>query len=82
MQVFATAYPFEKCSVGLVKQVSSLGEKVQNTHAISVYIPNKGETLWSLAKRLNVSPETLINTNQDLQFPLSGKERIVVYRQI
>ena len=82
MQVFATAYPFEKCSVGLVKQVSSLGEKAQNTHAISVYIPNKGETLWSLAKRLNVSPETLINTNQDLQFPLSGKERIVVYRQI
>lgn len=82
MQVFVTAYPFEKCSVGLVKQVNSLGEKAQNKHAISVYIPNKGETLWSLSKRLNVSPETLINTNQELQFPLSGKERIVVYRQI
>ena len=49
--------------------------------AISVYIPLEGEGLFSLAKRLNVSPESLVNTNRELNFPLSGKERIVIYRQ-
>lgn len=79
--IFFTVYPLEKCYMQIVKGVKSLGEKQQPTHAISVYIPREGEELWSLSKRLNVCPEDLINTNQDLQFPLSGKERIVVYRK-
>ncbi len=80
-EVLFTAYPTEKCKVSLVKSIKSVGEKQANAHAISVYIPYEGEELWSLAKRLNLSPETLLATNQDLQFPLSGKERIVVYRR-
>ena len=80
-EVFWTVYPYEKCNLSVIKGVKSLGEKNKQTHAISVYIPCEGEELWTLAKRLNVSPQELINTNQDLQFPLSGKERIVVYRQ-
>lgn len=55
--------------------------KAENTAAVSVYIPLAGEGLWELSKRLNVAPETLIATNGDLQFPLTGKERIAVYRQ-
>ena len=76
-----TVYPFEKCKISLIKEVKSLGAKPIENHAISVYIPYEGEELWSLAKRLNVDPQSLVATNQDLQFPLSGKERIVVYRQ-
>lgn len=86
IEIFAklsfTVYPFEKCKIALVKEVKSVGAKQTENHAISVYIPCEGEELWSLAKRLNVSPESLVATNQDLQFPLSGKERIVVYRPI
>lgn len=74
-------YPQEKQEINLVCEVKPLGEKQKNTSAISVYIPLEGEELWSLAKRLNVCPQTLIETNSDLQFPLTGKERIVVYRQ-
>ena len=64
-----------------VKEICSLGEKPTENHAISVYIPEEGEELWSLAKRLNVCPEVLCETNKDLQFPLTGKERILIYRQ-
>lgn len=64
-----------------VKQVTVLGEKKTEDCALSVYIGAKGEELWSLAKRLNVCPESLLATNKELQFPLTGKERIVVYRQ-
>ena len=48
--------------------------------AISVYIARKDEDLWSLSKRLNVHPEELEKTNPELQFPLTGDERIIIYR--
>ena len=80
--VYFTVYPFEKCNVQVVKAIKGVGEKQKPTHALSVYIPCEGEELWSLAKRLNVHPEDLINANKELQFPLSGKERIVVFRQL
>ena len=67
--------------VELVKDVLVTGEKKQNDSAISVYIPLKDEGMFELAKRLNVSPSELILTNKELQFPLTGEERIVVYRQ-
>lgn len=80
-EVYFTVYPVKKCEHCVVKEVRVLGEKQQNQSAISVYIPTPGEQLWSLAKRLNVCPEKLIETNKDLQFPLTGDERIVVYRR-
>lgn len=57
------------------------GEKVAaNPSAISVYIPSAGDDLWVTAKKLCQSPEEISSTNPDLTFPLSGKERILVYR--
>ena len=79
-ELFFTVYPSKKCSHKVIKNVSVLEEKVINDSAITVYIAQEGDELWSLAKRLNVCPEQLIETNSELQFPLTGKERIVVYR--
>ncbi len=72
----------EKVLIDCIKEIKSLGAKKENTHAISVYIPFENEELWSLAKRLNVCPESLVETNPDLTFPLTGEERIVVYRKL
>ena len=76
-----TVYPEERNEVRIIGEVKPLGEKKKNDSALSVYIPVEGEDLWSLSKRLNVCPSALIATNTDLTFPLTGKERIVVYRQ-
>ena len=65
----------------IVSAVESADEKTVTNAAVSVYIPLAGEGLWELSKRLNVCPETLVATNTELQFPLTGKERIVVFRQ-
>ncbi len=81
-EIYFTVYPTEKQVINYVKEIKPLGEKSVENSAISVYIPFEGEELWSLAKRLNVCPEELAQTNKDLQFPLTGKERIVIYRQI
>ena len=71
----------QKKSIVALIDATVVGEKLPNDHAFSVYIPLAGEDLWTLSKRLSVSPDDLINTNPDLCFPLVGDERIVVYRQ-
>ena len=76
-----TVYPAEKRSFKVVKGVKAVGEKKRQDCAISVYIPTEGEDLWSLSKRLNVCPESLLESNRELCFPLTGNERIVIYRQ-
>lgn len=51
-----------------------------NDSALSVYIPTAGDGLWETAKKLLQSPEEIQATNPELSFPLSGKERILIYR--
>lgn len=58
------------------------GEKLPvKTSAFSVYMASAGEDLWQTAKRLKKSPEEIGRCNPDLKFPLSGSERIIVYRK-
>ena len=76
-----TVYSEKAYTADVICSVETGEVKPDVQAAVSVYIPVAGEGLWELAKRLNVCPETLVSTNPDLQFPLTGKERIVVYRQ-
>ena len=76
-----TLFSQQKTEFTAINKITVKEEKQVNDNAISVYIPFNGEELWSLSKRLNCSPETLATLNPDLQFPLTGEERIVVYRQ-
>lgn len=66
------------------KTITSVEEgqkKVPNNSAISVYIPSPNETLWDVSKALGVKEEVILKTNENLEFPLTGNERIVVYRE-
>ena len=82
LETTLTVYPTKQKRFVCIKDVKGVCEKQQKTCAISVYLAYKNEDLWSLAKRLNVKPEILSQTNPDLKFPLDGTERIVIYRQI
>ena len=52
-----------------------------NAAAISVYLPCAGDGLWETAKRLRQSPQEVERCNPELTYPLTGKERIVIYRR-
>lgn len=65
----------------IITDVAAGDEKTPKTCAISVYIPNAEDTLWEVSKELGVCPETIMAFNKDLQFPLQGDERIIIYRQ-
>ncbi len=71
------------CEQSSVRYLSDAvdGEPLKtNDCALSVYIPASGDGLWETAKKLLQSPEQIQSTNPDLNFPLSGKERILIYR--
>ncbi len=68
-------------SLSYVKEVLVGESKEKSDSALTLYFAKPGESAWELAKRLSVSPETLSLCNPDLTYPLSGKERIVIYRQ-
>jgi hypothetical protein len=73
--------PYAEAAAGYVCEVSEGAKKQKKACAVSIYIPACGEDSWTLAKRLSMTEEELINSNPQLQFPLKGEERILVYRQ-
>lgn len=55
-------------------------EREVNDCAVSVFLPTAGDGLWEVAKKLCKSPSDVAACNSELEFPLTGKERILVYR--
>ncbi len=66
----------------VVTKITEGEEKPVNDSAISVYIPKPNDSLWDISKELGVSEEEILKINKNLTFPLSGEERIVVYREM
>lgn len=60
-----------------------VGEERQlPTCAFSVRIAKANETLWEVAKALGTTPELIMAQNPSLTLPLSGGERVIVYRHL
>lgn len=71
----------KKQSAEYISSVEEGKELEKSEAALSVYIPAAGDDLWNVAKKLNKSPEEVAACNPALTFPLTGKERILLYRQ-
>ena len=65
-----------------VSEISVGDEKTEKTTAISVYIAKGNDTLWDVCKELGVSAEVIAELNPEVTFPLTGAERIIVYRNM
>ena len=75
-----TAADGEVRTARYLTEVTEQGEKAAPDCAISVYIPAAGDGLWETAKRLSEAPDVIEKSNPELTFPLTGKERILIYR--
>ena len=49
--------------------------------ALSIIVPAPGDGLWDAAKKLNCPPEAVSAANPDLKYPLTGGERVLIYRR-
>jgi hypothetical protein len=72
---------FKEFDCDLIVGVKEGGKKQINDSAITVYIPTEGETLWDVSKNLGVKEQDILDSNGELQFPLSSEDRIVIFRE-
>ena len=69
-------------SFGVVSGIEVGDEKEEKHSAISVYIAKGNDTIWDVCKELGMPAEKITALNPDISFPLSGTERIVIYRNL
>lgn len=56
------------------------GEMLQEKQcAFNLYLPSQNDTLWDISKALKIPESVIAEQNEGLEFPLSGKEKIIVY---
>ena len=73
---------YTECNRLRIESSAEEGEPVpEKDCAISVYVQRAGDGLWELAKRLNKSPEEVVESNPDLEFPIREGQRVVIYRK-
>ena len=70
----------ESSSVKYVCEVEEGEAKQKADCALSVILPEAGDGLWEISKKLDKNPAEVLSCNPELSFPLTGKERILVYR--
>lgn len=56
-------------------------EKPPKDYALEIYLAKENQTIWDIAKELNMSTADLVSQNSDLTLPITNGERIIAYRQ-
>lgn len=70
-------------SISYITTEISLGdEKEIRDCGLEIYLAKSSQTLWDIAKELNVSVTDIMSQNSELSLPLNDGEKIVVYRQL
>lgn len=54
-------------------------EKPPKNWALEIYLAHEGQTLWDVAKELDVPLSTLVEQNGELSLPLADGQKIVAY---
>ncbi len=72
---------FSKEKLKFITAVSEGEQKTENPSGISIYFAGEEDTLWSIAKALNVSPKRLLANNPKLIEGIEKGMRIMVFRE-
>lgn len=79
--VKVSAAYFRRSDAKYLTSIAEGEEKEDDGCAIKIIIPRPGDSLWDAADRLNCPPDEVAAANGELKYPLSGRERIMVYRK-
>lgn len=55
-------------------------EKEKDDCSLYIYMVKQNETLWDIAKEMNVSQDSILEQNPDCELPLKEGERLVIYK--
>ena len=65
--------------LAIITKVELGDEKQPKDYALEIYLAKEDQTLWDIAKELNVSVEDLTSQNSELTLPISSGQKIVSY---
>lgn len=65
----------------VISNVDVLEEKPESESVLTIYIVKPNETIWEISKQLNINPDSLLEQNPEVELPLIGGEKLIVYRQ-
>ena len=65
----------------MVSKVEVGDEKEKEDFALEICFANNENSLWDIAKKMNISVEDLIKQNGELSVPIQDGEKIVAYKQ-
>lgn len=77
-----TVYGVKSEEASLVESITYGADKEMGDVAISLYIAAPDESLWNIAKQLSTDEDTLIRLNPEIDLPLKGGEKILLYRSL
>lgn len=80
--LIVTVRGVKKEEVILIEAIEYGESKETGNIAISLYIAQKGESLWNVAKELSASEDVLLRQNPNIKLPLQGGEKILLYRSL
>jgi len=66
----------------MATKISYGEEKPLKDYALEIYVAKQNQTIWDIAKEMNISSENLLKQNSELTLPISPGEKIIVYHQI
>lgn len=77
LSVFVDMYLMETQQV--ISNVVVGDEKPKDDCSLYIYIVKDGESIWDIAKEMNVSEDLILEQNPDVQLPLKSGEKLVIY---
>ena len=78
LKVYSDLYCSRENSV--ITNVTIGDEKPQDDSSLYIYIVKPGETIWDIAKNMNVSPDVILEQNPEVSLPLQPYEKLVIYK--
>lgn len=67
-------------TLSAITSVNIGDEKQQDDCSLYIYIVKEGQTIWDVAKDVNTSQELILDQNPDIELPLKGGEKLVIYK--
>lgn len=71
-----------QCISSITTEIVLGEEKPPKDCALEIYVARENETLWDIAKKLNITVADLLTQNGELSMPLKDGQKIVAYNRL
>ena len=77
LSVYVDMYGMNTMQV--ISNITMGDEKPKDDCSLYIYIVKDNQTIWDIAKEMNVSEELILEQNPDVELPLRSGEKLVIY---